>query len=117
MTTSFLSQVSIIEGKLISTAKPKLINQHGLARITIRRSLSLLLRQAKIITRPSGKQSHLSRYLVGICTQTGMIIEVFLDRIEGLKGILFQAKTRIKQHLIRRLSKSLSPQQALATVL
>ena len=116
MTTSFLTQAKIIEGKLVSRVKPKLISQNGLARISVRQGISRLLRQAKIITRPSGKKSHLSRYLIGICTQTGILIEVFLERVDGLKGLIFQAKTRVKQGLIRRLSKTLSPQQTLETL-
>ncbi|MEM7028008.1 MAG: hypothetical protein AAF629_00340 [Chloroflexota bacterium] len=113
MTTSFLTQAKIIEGKLVSTVRPKLISQRGLARISVRQGLSLPLRQAKIIIRPSGKRSHLSRYLIGICAQTGILIEVFLERVDGLKGLIFQTKARINQGLIRQLSKSLSPQQTL----
>ena len=116
MTTTFLSQARIIEGKLVSTPKPTCISPQGLARVTIRQGLSLLLRQARIITRPSGKHSHLSRYLVGICTQTGVIVEVFLKRVDGLRNRVFQAKVALKQSLIRRLSQSLSSQQRLETL-
>ena len=116
MNTTFFTQIEIIEGKTASATKSSLVNRYGLAQITIRPGLSLLLRQAKIVTRPSGRQSHLSRYLIGVCTQTGIIVEVFLNRIDGLKGKLFQAQTTIKQRLIRRLSRTLSTQQTLTSL-
>lgn len=66
---------------------------------------AITLRAARIIIRPSGKYyRHLSRYLIGICTATGRIYEIFLETVQGLKRYLFKASAWVQTRLLRTLS-------------
>ena len=118
MTTTFWQQVlpskpTVIDGQVteqpVSPFAYVLAAQTKLVRVAVKAGASLTLRAVKIITRPSGRRVHLSRYLVGICTRTGLRVEVFLERVSGLAEHCFTARL----NLSRWLAGQLSPLQAL----
>ena len=77
---------------------------------------SILLRAVRFIVRPSGKGVHLSRYLVGI-GENGVVWEVFLERVRGLRERLFQARRGIQRGLMRLTSAGFNPRQAVEALL
>jgi hypothetical protein len=109
-----------VKGKLIDKEPPQafrqagvnLLQRRGMVRITIS-GKAVFLRSARIVTRVSGRKAHLSRYLVGICTETGHLFEVFLEAISGIREQLFQWRLAIGKQLLQWLAGSLSPLQAL----
>jgi len=118
MSTTFWQQCLppkplVIEGNVTDRSASRFAfvpeTRSKLVRVAAKAGASLTLRAARIITRPSGREAHLSRYLVGICTRTGVWVEVFLERVSGLAVRVFGLRVRLS----RWLAGDLSPLQAL----
>jgi len=72
---------------------------------------TLILQGVHFVTRPSGRESHLSRYLVGVCSRTGRLVEIFVEAVKGIQNALFKAKTVVQQALVGLFGRGLSAQQ------
>jgi len=77
---------------------------------------SILLRAIRFVVRPSGRFTHLSRYLVGV-GEDGVVWEVFLERVRGVRERLFQMRRGIQRGLMRLLSAGFNPRQALSALI
>lgn len=77
---------------------------------------SILLRVIRFVVRPSGRGVHLSRYLVGI-GEDGVVWEVFLERVRGVRERLFQVRRNVQRGLMRLLSAGFNPRQALSALI
>lgn len=70
---------------------------------------AVLLHQAKVITRASGRfRRHLAYYLVGK-DERGLLYEIFLGLVEQAKNWLFGARLRLQQVGLRLANWLLSP--------
>ena len=120
MLSKLTSSAAIFPGRVVKPAPTDPVVNAGLTRHSYGSRVSLrlagqtiYLSQARIVTRPSGRRRHLSRYLVGIEALTGKIFEIFLDTVEGVRGILFQAKEALQRLALRLTAHGLNPRQAM----
>jgi hypothetical protein len=77
----------------------------------------VFLQGLKIIIRASGRKAHLARYLIGICVDTGRLIEIFLEVVTGIKNHLFQLCINLQQQLMKVFAGGLSPFQQIQILL
>jgi hypothetical protein len=77
---------------------------------------SILLRAIRFVVRPSGRLAHLSRYLVGI-GEDGVVWEVFLERVRGVRERLFQVRRGVQRGLMRLIAAGFNPRQALSALI
>jgi len=112
----------VVPGQVIS-ASPKwkaagitLIGKGRLVKIQLH-GQSIILGQVKTVVRPSGRKSHLARYLVGVCNQTKQRWEVFLEVVEDIRNKFHQLKNAIQAKLLKHLTNNLNPRFALQLII
>lgn len=128
---NFNSGVPIIEGTIVtrrSTREQMMVeariypaNWRGVVIYRPGPGRSILLRQARVIARASGRKArHLSYYLVGR-DQDGLLYEIFLGLVKRTKNLLFRARLALQQAGLKLanwlLSPGLSSSQKLALAL
>ena len=77
---------------------------------------AIWLRAIRFVVRPSGRFTHLSRYLVGV-GEDGVVWEVFLERVRGARERLFQVRRGIQRGLMRLTSAGFNPRQAFSALI
>jgi hypothetical protein len=110
----------IIQGQVVKRdAPPNLtitglsqLGQQGLARLQLSDQV-IIIRIVKVIIRPSGRSVHLSRYLIGVDTESGTVWEIFLGVVLGLRNALFRLRLTLFRSISRWLTPGLSPLQSL----
>jgi hypothetical protein len=78
---------------------------------------TILLRTVKIIVRVSGRQAHLSRYLSGVCVESGEQWQIFLGVVAGIGDWFFQRCLDLRRYLGKLLLADLSPFQQIYVLL
>ena len=118
----FRNSAMIIPGQLItrpSTPEPLRVagvselGSSGQFRVTLN-GQNVILRKVRLITRPSGRKRHLSRYLVGISDLTGAVVEIFLGVVKGARNALFNLKGVLQRSALKLFSRGLNPRQRAA---
>ena len=107
-------QVVLVNPKW-QTAGITIIGKGRLVKIQLH-SQSVILSQVKTVVRPSGRKSHLARYLVGVCNQSKQVWEVFLEVVEDIRNKLHHLKNAIQEKLLKHLTKNLNPRCALQLI-
>jgi hypothetical protein len=86
-----------------------LVNQR-MARVRLA-DRTIFLCAVKIIVRVSGRRAYLSRYLSGICIESGEPWQIFLGVVAGISNWLFQRCLDLRRLLNKLLLVGLSPLQ------
>lgn len=118
MLSKLTSGVPVFSGRIVKSSPTDPIANAGLTRQGYGSRVSLrlggqtvFLSQARVITRPSGRKRHLSRFLVGLEALTGKVFEIFLDTVEGVRGILFEAGEALQRLALRLAAHGLNLRQ------
>lgn len=72
---------------------------------------TVILRSVRLVTRPSGRKRHLSRYLVGIDVVTGKLLEIFLEAVKGTREMCFRLKETLRRGVLKLISQGLNLRQ------
>jgi hypothetical protein len=116
---AFRSEKMVIRGQIVSRSKtPKPLKAAGVTLLGDGKQVSvrlggetLVLRDARLITRPSGQKRHLSRYLVGISALTGWVVEIFLEVVSGGRNAFFKLKSALQGAALKFFSRGLNLRQ------
>jgi len=120
----FRNSAMIIPGQLVtrsSTPEPMRrvgaspLGESGQVRVSFGGE-NIILSNVRLITRPSGRKRHLSRYLVGISNLTGAVVEIFLETIKGARNLFFHLKGVLQRAALKLVSRGLNPRQQAAAM-